>query len=76
MKAKFGKKEFLLIGKNVKKARLKTKISQLELAKKLGCRTASNISNIEKGQTHLGLRKLVALGRELKTTASQLIQGL
>ena len=59
--------------KNIKKRRLELKMSQQELADKLGYKSRSAINKIEKGVNDITQTKIVAFAEALNTTPGELM---
>lgn len=59
--------------RNIKKLRLENKLSQEELAKKVGYTDRSSIAKIEKGEFDLPQSKIFAFAEALGVTASRLM---
>lgn len=58
---------------NIKKERKKLKLTQTELAKRLGYADKSMIAKIEKGQVDLSQSKIIAFAEALETTPGNLM---
>ena len=65
--------ELQLIGKRVRKARLRRKMTQLQLAEASGLSTTF-ISNIENGKQSMNIQALIALSDALDVYADSLIR--
>lgn len=63
------------IGANIKKRRFELRMSQQELADKMGYRTRSTIAKIESGENDVSHKKLQKFAEVLDTTAEELVSG-
>lgn len=63
------------LGENVKQARLMAKISQEELAKRLGYKSRSTIAKIESGENDLTQKKVAAFAKALNVSIDFLMDG-
>ena len=63
------------IGDMIKKRREELKLTQEELAEKLGYKSRSSINKIESGINDLPQSKIVEFSKVLKTTPSYLMAG-
>ena len=63
------------IGDNIKKRRFELRMSQQELADKMGYKTRSTIAKIESGENDVSQKKLQRFAVELDTTVEALICG-
>lgn len=63
------------IGANIKKRRFELRMSQQELADKLGYKTRSTIAKIESGENDVSHKKLQKFAEVLDTSVEQLISG-
>lgn len=54
------------IGRKIRERRLELKVSQQELADRLGYKHKTSVTKIEKGKTDIPLSKLVLIGKLLK----------
>ena len=62
-----------MIGKRIKERRLFLGLSQDELADKLGYKSRSSITNIEKGKTGIPANMIEKFAKALETSASYLL---
>ena len=65
----------LQLYKNIKSKRIELKMTQAELAKKLGYADKSMIAKIEKGLVDLTQSKILAFAKALDTTSADLRDG-
>lgn len=63
------------IGLKIKNLRLSKKLSQEELAQKIGYKEKSSVAKIESGKIDLPQSKIVAIAKVLGTTPSYLMEG-
>ena len=63
------------LGENIKQARLMAKISQEELAKRLGYKSRSTIAKIESGENDLTQKKVAAFAKALNVSIDFLMDG-
>lgn len=63
------------IGANIKKRRFELRMSQQELADKMGYRTRSTIAKIESGENDVSHKKLQKFAEVLDTTVEELVSG-
>ncbi len=63
------------IGANIKKRRFELRMSQQELADKMGYRTRSTIAKIESGENDVSHKKLQRFAEVLDTTVEELVSG-
>ncbi len=63
------------VGANIKKRRYELKMSQQELAEKMGYKTRSTIAKIESGENDVSQKKLVRFAEILETSVETLILG-
>ena len=60
---------------NIKNRRIALKMTQQELAEKMGCTNRSSIAKIESGAVDLNQSKIVQFAKILETTPSELMGG-
>lgn len=65
----------MALGENIKRARMMAKISQEELAKRLGYKSRSTIAKIESGENDLTQRKVAAFAKALNVPIDFLMDG-
>ena len=65
----------MAVGDNIKKRRYELKMSQQELADRMGYKTRSTIAKIESGENDVSHKKLVQFAQILDTTPEELISG-
>ncbi len=63
------------VGANIKKRRFELKMSQQELADKMGYKTRSTIAKIESGENDVSQMKLLRFASVLDTTVERLVSG-
>ena len=63
------------VGANIKKRRYELRMSQQELAFKMGYKTRSTIAKIESGENDVSQKKLQKLAAILDTTVASLLEG-
>lgn len=63
------------VGANIKRRRFELKMSQQELADKMGYKTRSTIAKIESGENDVSQKKLLRFAAVLDTTVEKLISG-
>ncbi len=63
-----------VIGENIKKRRKELRLTQEELAKKLGYKSRTTIAKIESGENELNHTKLAAFAEALETTPLNLME--
>jgi transcriptional regulator with XRE-family HTH domain len=63
--------DLITIGENIKRYRLKAKITQKELAEKIGV-THFWVCKLEKGKKNSTINLLIAISKELKVDLNQL----
>ena len=63
------------IGANIKKRRFELRMSQQELADKMGYRTRSTIAKIESGENDVSHKKLQRFAEVLDTSVEELVSG-
>ncbi len=61
------------IGKNIRERRLELKLTQEELAKKLGYKSRSSINKIELGINDISQKQISSFAKALQTTPSYLL---
>ena len=66
--------DYKIIGERLKKARIDKKITQLELAKKIGCSVAF-LSRIEKASSYLSLKRLSQICNALGVSEGSVLNG-
>ncbi len=66
--------DYKAIGKNVRTARLRKKLTQEKLGE-YSCVEPTNISHIERGATKVSLPTLVSLANTLEVTLDELLYG-
>lgn len=66
--------DYVLIGKRIKEARKKAKITQDQLAEQLGISTAY-MSQIETGKATVNLNRLAQIAKLLQTDAGHFLSG-
>ena len=67
--------DYKLIGYRIKTVRLKNKLTQEDLAEKLGVSTAF-LSRIERGSSQINLKRLIEICTILDTSPSYLLNGI
>lgn len=65
----------MALGENIKQARMKSQISQDELAKRLGYKSRSTIAKIESGENDLTQKKVAAFAKALNVSIDFLMDG-
>lgn len=65
----------MAVGDNIKKRRYELKMSQQELADRMGYKTRSTIAKIESGENDVSHKKLLQFAQILDTTPEELISG-
>ena len=66
--------DYSLIGKRIKKYRIKSNLTQVELAEKLNV-SITFLSRIECGSTHINLRRLAQISNILGISPSEILTG-
>lgn len=64
------------LGENIKQARIMAKMSQEELAQKLGYKSRSTIAKIESGENDLTQKKVTAFAKALNVSIDFLMDGV
>ncbi len=62
-----------VLGENIKNKRLQLKLTQEDLAKKLGYKSRSSINKIELGINDISQRQILAFAKALNTTPAYLL---
>lgn len=65
----------MALGENIRRARMKARISQEELAKRLGYKSRSTIAKIESGENDLTQKKVAAFAKALNVSINYLLDG-
>ena len=63
------------LGYNIRKARLKSGVSQEELAAKVGIHR-TYIGSVERGERNIGIMNIVKIAAALNIAVSELVEGL
>ena len=66
--------DYKIIGERLKKARIDRKMTQIELAKKIGVSVAF-LSRIERGRSELNLKRLGQICKELVVSEGYILNG-
>lgn len=66
--------DYHIIGERIKRGRLKKKLTQVELSEMIDV-SVVYLSRVERGNTHINLKRLIEISNVLEIPAGEILQG-